>query len=60
MGRISVKLFLVTEVKFVSRNVHKYWFMARVLTVECFELTAASDQDDIKFGSPLASILLLL
>ena len=31
MDRISVKLFLVTEVKSVSQNVHEYWFMARVL-----------------------------
>ena len=36
------KLFLVT-VKAVSRDVREYWFMARALIVECFELTTASD-----------------
>ena len=46
------QLFLVT-VKAVSRDVREYWFMARALIVECFELTAASDLDDVKFGSSL-------
>jgi len=36
------KLFLVT-VKAVSRDVRECRFMARALTVECIELTAASD-----------------
>ena len=36
------RLFLVT-VKAVSCDVREYRFMARALTVECIELTAASD-----------------
>ena len=42
MGRISVKLFLVTEVCFPGRQRILIYDSCVLLTGKCFELTAAS------------------